>query len=234
MNKRFTLIELLVVISIIGILLSLLLPSLRNSRDVAKTALCLSNQKQVITSLFHYSSISNQKIPPAGDDFINLLGSKDFLNATQSTPFKNNLNLEVNNSGNPFFCGAGITDRISTHTKSFQWTWIDQSEILRPWRSATSSFLKTTGGYDTWFTAVGNHLGVNKGSTGWKYSNWIVKDGNDRWPSLLNYMEPSKAAAIHDGVHNINSHLGSSFVRTPPRHRNFKMVHSHPIKMCKG
>ena len=52
---RFTLIELLVVIAIIAILAALLFPSLRMARDVAKTAICISNKRQVglILSQYH-------------------------------------------------------------------------------------------------------------------------------------------------------------------------------------
>ena len=54
-NKKFTLIELLVVISIIGILTSMLLPSLHKARDAVKTSVCLSNTKQVGVALIIHS-----------------------------------------------------------------------------------------------------------------------------------------------------------------------------------
>ncbi|MDD7985316.1 type II secretion system protein [Lentisphaera marina] len=45
-RQRFTLIELLIVIAIIGILASLLAPTLKNARGKSKSAVCKSNLKQ--------------------------------------------------------------------------------------------------------------------------------------------------------------------------------------------
>jgi prepilin-type N-terminal cleavage/methylation domain-containing protein/prepilin-type processing-associated H-X9-DG protein len=55
MKKSFTLIELLVVIAIIGILVTLLLPSLRKARDEAHSVVCKSNLKQIGTGVYLYA-----------------------------------------------------------------------------------------------------------------------------------------------------------------------------------
>ena len=54
-NKTFTLIELLVVVAIIGILVSILMPSLHNARTKAVNAVCMSNLKQTASALTIYS-----------------------------------------------------------------------------------------------------------------------------------------------------------------------------------
>ena len=67
MKRRFTLIELLIVIAIIGILASLLLPSLSRAREKARRAVCLSNHHQFYTSVSLFSNGNNTKLQTAPD-----------------------------------------------------------------------------------------------------------------------------------------------------------------------
>jgi prepilin-type N-terminal cleavage/methylation domain-containing protein len=60
LNKRFTLIEVLVVVAIIGILASLLMPSLSKSREKAKAAVCKNQLKQInIAVVMHADDSDN-------------------------------------------------------------------------------------------------------------------------------------------------------------------------------
>jgi prepilin-type N-terminal cleavage/methylation domain-containing protein len=85
-NKAFTLIELLVVIAIIGILASMLLPTLAKAKKKANRLKCMANIKQVNTALIsfagdhgsmpwhltpedatlHYDSVIREALPTAG------------------------------------------------------------------------------------------------------------------------------------------------------------------------
>jgi prepilin-type N-terminal cleavage/methylation domain-containing protein len=46
-RRAFTIVELLIVITIIGILLSLLLPAIESSREAARNVQCMNNIKQL-------------------------------------------------------------------------------------------------------------------------------------------------------------------------------------------
>ena len=61
--KKFTLIELLVVVAIIGILSSMLLPSLSNARLKAQSALCKANIKNIMPAVLMYSESNNDYLP---------------------------------------------------------------------------------------------------------------------------------------------------------------------------
>lgn len=65
-RTAFTLVELLVVITIIALLISILLPSLKNARHQSKTVKCLSNLKQIMTAgLLYGADDPNENVIPA-------------------------------------------------------------------------------------------------------------------------------------------------------------------------
>ena len=84
MNKqRFTLIELLVVVAIIGILASLLMPSLSKAREKAKRAVCKSNLKQIGIAATMYQGDNDGYYSTGGpgkyswDDFLGLYDGRN-------------------------------------------------------------------------------------------------------------------------------------------------------------
>lgn len=79
----FSLVELLVVISIVGVLVSMLLPSLSQSRQVARSSICSSNTHQQYLGLSAYATDHRDYIPAnnTGGGWAAGLGSVGYFGA---------------------------------------------------------------------------------------------------------------------------------------------------------
>lgn len=77
-QRAFTLVELLVVIGIIGLLLSVILPSLNKARQQARKTACVSNLHQIGTTIHAYAHDYNDTIPfgpETGSFFYPIIGN---------------------------------------------------------------------------------------------------------------------------------------------------------------
>lgn len=134
-KSAFSLIELLVVVAIIALLLALLLPSLRNARDVAKSAACASNLRQIMLATLAYTDDSNGALPRLDvvyDNYNVIFGGQDGVrDLLYQTPRPLNPYL-----GLPARCGVidplGAQPRNEQEAAVFSCPSDDGIDIVRP------------------------------------------------------------------------------------------------------
>ena len=219
----FTLIELLVVVAIIGILASMLLPSLGRAREKTKTAVCISNLKQIGIAVFTYSTSFDGAITP-NDQFTGILVDSGLLEAPRKTAYStgSSLNVEVTKENTVFKCPSGLDDKLSANMVDGGAAYVDHEETMRPWRShngvnSNTNVLKNAGGIDSWYGVVG--IAGNKGGNGsWRYNNWRVDSFNDTWPKMGRIEEASKGLMLHDGSCFIHTYSSNPPGRISARH----------------
>ncbi len=67
-TRAFTLIEVLVVVAIIGLLVSILLPSLHRAREQGRTLVCQTNVRQLTMAFLSYSTQAQGLLPGCSED----------------------------------------------------------------------------------------------------------------------------------------------------------------------
>lgn len=126
-NKKayFTLVELLVVIAIIGILTSMLLPSLQKARQSGFKAICVNNLKQIGTLFVIYGDNDNSHYPIRDNSYTgqvswdDLLGDYDGRNLTEAQKQQQHFTLEEQAENFIYNCPASVQDRAPNSLKTY-------------------------------------------------------------------------------------------------------------------
>ena len=124
MKKKFTLIEILVVVAIIGILASLLLPSLKNAREKARLASCNNNEKQIGLSFALYQDDNKGYYPIYGNDsdanisWDDMLSDYDGRNISEADRLTEELRIDDYSAGS-YSCPSNRQNRDPILIKSY-------------------------------------------------------------------------------------------------------------------
>jgi len=99
-RRAFTLIELLVVVAILALLVSILMPSLKRAKDLAKRAVCLSNLRNSINAMAMYAG-----------DYNGWIGANGSVRDAAGTAYQVNWTAYLSgqgvNAGSPLQPGGG-------------------------------------------------------------------------------------------------------------------------------
>lgn len=149
-NLRFTLIELLVVMGIIGILVSILIPSLEKSRMKVRQVSCMSNLRQIVHGTLVFTLDNNGEFP-------------SYKNNSSSWPWgfsdwgieKSNFYEKYISSRDVYFCAQDLVNSTQSEAAKCYPTFpIKDSSAWRVNISYNYFF-----GRDAWNPTAANHRG---------------------------------------------------------------------------
>lgn len=124
-RKGFTLIELLVVVAIITALIAILLPSLGQAREQAKTTACASNLRQLGIASVAYSTENGGNILPGGYRNWQTNGTEHYESWATILIYsgfvpRTSINKQTDGPAtrSPFYCPSGFADTTPRYNNS--------------------------------------------------------------------------------------------------------------------
>lgn len=154
---KFTLIELIIVIAVVGVLMSILMPSLRNAKHRAHIAVDLSNHKQIYLAMLAYASQNNNRIIVPNDVYSGRAtpswrsyvgGTRNFLKV------KHIGHLYIENyltNHQVFYCPSARGQKKYRHHTGTDGKWMTNSgrDGNRPYSSYSVNYAKYPQAYET-------------------------------------------------------------------------------------
>ena len=212
--KKFTLIELLVVISIIGILVSLLMPSISEARAKARFAVCKSNLHQwFLASMLHAgdrdSKIAYTYLRSNSDNSFRVSLDPRLLNGDDNSVEDDF--VEYGTSWEDWEA-YGLNEGVATCPDFSVWN----DDGRREDSGWGSPFVSPTGHMAGWGSLVLTSYMYTGGITTASGTNALVKTGNPELPTTAMDSDPSERVLGADG----NSFKGAAWNNM--RHINHK------------
>lgn len=219
MKRRFTLLELLVVIAIIGILSSILLPSLAKAREKTKRAVCGSQQKQIGVAIYTFTADDDGSLPETNntvswDDHLSSYDGRDLtddeiLETSFDKSFKKRHELYRCPSSkwgdqDPYVLRSYSANAGYQHNDGKGVMWKNGSKKLNEIFDSSSTLMiverdqidynRVGGGSSaiTWFTLhYSNHSTINLSVHGKSQVNMMMVDGSVHYMNAFSSTNPN-------------------------------------------